>query len=207
MGANVKKRKQLRKKSRNAGKLKFKCHATKLSWKKGSNVEKNLKIIGLSYDPNNIKQERRKRFNKLKAMYNSSNKNKKVASKSNDDASNKDRDDGFVDYHPRDLDAFINTDDGDKDKEPLLLNIPPSALTTQLNIALNTTPSNLFTSLPRHRREYYQRLINKHGRNYHAMYTDIPLNYFQLTENRIRKDIQHFRYEFKFRPQKAVVKL
>ena len=211
MGANTRKNKQLRRKSRNKGKLKFKCHATRLSWKKGSNVARNLKAIGLSYNPNNIGLERKKRHNKLVALYHASKKdeqgdktNKNVnkvllESRLNDDASND------YDYNPKDYDAFIDGDNNksnknknDNNSNPLLLNIPDSALKNKLNLALNQNPANLFKPIPRHKREYYQRLINKYGRDYNAMHSDIKLNFFQWTVNKIRRDIKHYRYEFKF---------
>lgn len=198
MGANIRKRKQLRRKSKNKGKLKFKCHATKKSWKKGTNVEKNLKAIGIAFNPNNINIERKKRYNKLRDLY--KHKTKKNDDTSNNDKSNNDNDNDNYDYNynPRDYDKFLNADNYKQGDKPFLLNIPNSTLKNQLNLSINTKPEPLFQGLPRYKREYYQRLINRYGKDYDAMCNDIKLNFFQWTKNRIKRDIQHYRYEFRF---------
>ena len=215
MGANIKRRRQLRRKSKRKGRLRFKCHATKISWKKGQNVDKNLKAMGLSANPNRIGRERKKRYNKLRDMYNASRKRQNNENDGNDNNDNKNKSGSRIndetsndfDFNPRDYEQFMHADEHKEGEDPFLLNIPDSALKEQLNLSLNQRPTHLFKPLPRYKREYYQRLINRYGKDYEAMHSDIELNFFQWTANKIQRDIEHYRYEFYFKKRKKQIVL
>ena len=169
-------------------------------------MHKNLKQIGLKCNPNEIGRERRMRYNRLRTMYRAKDGKGSIDETSKPQRHKPGYDDNF-DYNPMDMNSFIDAGNDNGGKNPLMLGIPKSLLAHRLNTALNTKPSNQFKSLPRHKREYYQRLIIAHGSDFRAMANDIQRNFFQWTENRIKKDIRHFQYEFKWPKQRDIVML
>eukprot|EP00485_Elphidium_margaritaceum_P023533 CAMPEP_0202712284 /NCGR_PEP_ID=MMETSP1385-20130828/36582_1 /ASSEMBLY_ACC=CAM_ASM_000861 /TAXON_ID=933848 /ORGANISM="Elphidium margaritaceum" /LENGTH=204 /DNA_ID=CAMNT_0049372267 /DNA_START=47 /DNA_END=661 /DNA_ORIENTATION=+ len=188
MGASIKKRRRRRKKDKRQNRLHFKDRETQSSFvtvargRNSKNADRQMRAMGIVADPNRIKTERAKRMNQIRGMLNLS----KSAEKTNDDDN--------VDI-PVDVDTIASLQENE---EPLGLNLPDTALKHKLTMALNTKPVHLKVKLARYKREYLQRLINKYGHNYAGMHTDIQLNFLQWTENTIRRDIEHFRLEFRF---------
>ena len=165
-------------------------------------AHKELQKIGLVADPNkrSILNLHHQRVNKVRSMYLRSigetntkkNIEKSVALRQSAEAAK-------FEYDPTDLNAFIEKKSQKKKRPPLIRNLPNTPMKHLLNVYINHKPETEQNPLSRYKKEYYQRLINRYGRNYDAMQNDISLNFFQWTACQIKGDIEYWRKEFNFK--------
>merc|ERR1719391_1123448 len=211
MGASVEKRRRmwrsLKRKRRNLPRN-LRCKMTRSSFKGTNQVRVGMKKNGIVYDANKmdgmdheserweqVESSLRKYIDSVdakrlgKAEFEKFQKKRARADKRKRDKKYKD-----IEFNRFKLDSFADIDETKALPVKLKGNTP---LIRKIRETMHRVPSKPTRPLAEHRREYYQRLINKHGNNYKRMHNDPQLNFFQLTEARIAKDIKMWKGQFK----------
>lgn len=186
MGASTKRNKLRRHADRIKRNPKVQDDATRKSWHLGMKFDRQMKELGVTYDPNGteLRKEARTRRYQIKMAMNKTPERFEEKKKQIETAERKQY--GYNTKSWEELAYFP-----EKEKAVRLKGLPNTKLRRSMEIAVNTMYKELPHQPRRHHTEYLQRLINKHGMDYKAMSRDMTNNFLQLTPCQLRNKVKY----------------